>query len=455
MVKQAIAFSCRDPRLHGVGASWARSKIMTEHNLPPLSGSPPATGYRWIICGLLFFATTVNYLDRQVLSILAPVLQDKFRWSEMDYGNIVFAFQLAYAFALVVAGRIIDAVGTRAGYLMFVGAWSLAAIAHAAAGSVLGFGIARFALGVTEAGNFPAAIKAVAEWFPKRERALATGIFNSGSLVGAVVAPLAVPWIAASFGWRAAFIVLGATGFVWMLCWWLLYARPGQIRRLDPRELALITSDPPDPPAENAGYARLLRCRGVWAFAAGKFLSDPVWWFFLFWLPKFLGKQHGLDIAGMGLPLVVIYAVSAVGSIGGGWMAGWFLNRGWSLNAARKTALLVPALAVAPVFFAPGATSLWAAVALISLATAGHCAWMSNLFSLVSDLFPKDLVASVTGLGGMAGSVGGMLIAIFAGWLLETTGMYWPIFLVAAGSYLVAWVVICLLVPKIEPVPFR
>jgi ACS family hexuronate transporter-like MFS transporter len=421
------------------------------------SPTPPRTfGFRWTICGLLFFATTINYLDRQVLSILAPKLQGEFGWTEVDYGNIVFAFQLAYALAMIGAGRVVDIFGTRLGYPLFVATWSLASMAHALAGSVLGFGVARFALGITEAGNFPAAIKTVAEWFPKKERALATGIFNSGSLVGAVGAPLVIPWIALAFGWQAAFIILGATGFVWVVLWWMLYTRPEQKRGIDPAELALITGDAPDgEPKEKIPWARLLRYRGVWAFVAGKFFSDPIWWFFLFWLPKFLNKEHGLDLAGMGLPLVVIYSVSAIGSIGGGWITGRLMSSGWSLNAARKTVMLVAALAVVPVFFAASAPNLWVVVGLISLATAAHCAWMANLFSLVSDIYPTQVVASVTGIGGFAGSVGGMLIAIFTGWLLQTTGAYWPIFLTAALSYVVAWVIIALLVPKIEPLPLN
>ena len=422
---------------------------------PSEKNSKPLIRYRWIICSLLFFATTINYLDRQVLSILAPVLQKDFGWNEIDYGNIVFAFQLAYAFALIAAGRIIDAIGTRLGYAVFVLTWSLVTMAHAAAGSVLGFGIARFALGITEAGNFPAAIKTVSEWFPKRERALATGIFNSGSMIGAIAAPLTVPWIALTFGWQAAFIMLGATGFVWLIFWWLLYSHPAKMPRLDPAELALITSDPPDSPMEKVSYLRLLGCRGVWAIAAGRFLSDPIWWFFLFWLPKFLGKEHGVDLASLGLPLIVIYAISALGSISGGWISGHLINRGWSLNSARKVSMLIPALLVMPVFFAATTSSLWLAVALISLATAGHCAWMANLFSLVSDIFPKKVVASVTGIAGMAGSLGGMLIAVFAGWLLETTGLYWPLFLIATCSYIIAWSIICLLVPKIETIHFK
>lgn len=409
-------------------------------------------GWRWVVCGLLFFATTFNYLDRQVLSILAPSLQKSLGWSEQDYGNIVFAFQLSYAFALVGAGRLLDRLGTRNGYAWFVGLWSLACMAHALARSAFGFGIARFVLGLTEAGNFPAAIKTVSEWFPKKERALATGIFNSGSLLGAIIAPATVPFLALAFGWKSTFLILGLLNMVWLAAWLLFYRSPQDKRGLDPAELAYIQSDPVEAPSEKLRWSHLLRHKGVWAFAVGKFLSDPIWWFFLFWLPKFLGQQYGLNLTAMGLPLVVIYAVSAAGSIGGGWAAARLMNAGWSLNAARMGVMLVCALAVIPVFFAAQTTSLWMAVTLISLATAAHCGWMANLFSLVSDMFPKKAVASVTGIGGMAGSVGGMLIALFAGWLLEATGTYWPLFAIAAGSYITAWLIIRLLVPKIEPV---
>lgn len=410
------------------------------------------SSYRWRICALVFFATTVNYLDRQVLSILAPTLQTEFGWTESDYGHIVFAFQLAYALAMVLAGRLIDKFGTKIGYAVYVGLWSLAAMAHAGARSVMGFGIARFGLGLTEAGNFPAAIKAMAEWFPKKERALATSIFNSGSLIASIIAPLVVPWLALTFGWQSAFIFIGATGFLWMIAWWFVYELPEKKKGVSPAELALIQSDPPEPTMEKLHWRELLRYRGVWAFVVGKLFSDPIWWFFLFWLPKFLNTKHGLDIKAMGAPLVVIYGVCMVGSIGAGWLATFLINKGWSINASRKTVMLICALATVPVGFAAKLPSLWVVVALISLATAGHSGWMANLFSMVSDIFPKKAVASVTGIGGMAGALGGMFIAELAGWLLETTGQYWPIFVLAGCSYVTAWIIICLLVPKIETV---
>jgi ACS family hexuronate transporter-like MFS transporter len=408
--------------------------------------------YRWRVCALVFFATTVNYLDRQVLSILAPTLQQDLGWSEIDYGHIVFSFQLAYALAMVLAGRLIDKFGTKIGYAVYVGLWSIAAMFHAAARSTFSFGVARFGLGLSEAGNFPAANKAVAEWFPKKERALATGIYNSGAFVASISAPIIVPWLALTFGWQSAFIAIGAVGFLWIIAWWLMYEKPEDQKGVTQSEMELINSDPPEPPMEKLHWLHLLRYRGVWAFVVGKFFSDPIWWFFLFWLPKFLNEKHGLNIKEMGAPLVVIYGVCMVGSIGAGWLASKLISRGWSINRARKTVMLVCALATIPVGFAARLPSLWIVVALISLATAGHCGWMANLFALVSDIFPKKAVASVTGIGGMAGALGGMFIAEGAGWLLEKTGAYWPIFVLAGCSYVTAWIIICLLVPKIETI---
>ena len=416
-----------------------------------ISKSPSRTGYRWGICALLFFATAINYLDRQVLSILAPSLQKTLKWSELDYGHIVFAFQLAYAIALPAAGRLIDKVGTRLGYAIFVALWSLASMSHALARSAFGFGVARVALGLTEAGNFPAAIKTVSEWFPKRERALATGIFNSGAMFGAIVAPVIVPWIATRLGWQSAFLLLGCFDFAWLTVWWLAYRRPEDAPRLRPAELALIQSDRTEESTAKPQWSQLLRYRAVWAFAAGKFLSDPIWWFFLFWLPKFLGQQYRLDICAMRMPLVIIYGASAVGSIGGGWACAHLMARGWSLNAARKGVMLACALAVTPVCLAVKADSLFLAVGAIGLATAAHCGWMANLFSLVSDVFPRQAVASVTGIGTTAGAVGGMLLAESAGRLLQSTGSYWPLFAIASVSYSVAWLIVHLLVPRIEP----
>jgi ACS family hexuronate transporter-like MFS transporter len=405
--------------------------------------------YRWVICALLFFATTINYVDRQVLGILATPLQKELGWSESDYGFIATAFTGAYAVGLLIVGRLMDWLGTRKGFSLAIIFWSLAAMGHALARSAFGFGIARFALGLGEAGNFPAAIKTAAEWFPKKERALATGIFNSGSNVGAIVAPLTVPWIALNYGWQWAFIITGSIGFVWLAFWLALYRRPEEHPRLSKAELAYIQSDPAEP-VTKIPWLRLLPHRQTWAFAAGKFLTDPVWWFFLFWLPKFLNENHGLTLTGLGIPLVIIYVAADFGSIGGGYLSSVLIKRGWSVNAGRKTAMLICALCVVPIIFAVRASNLWVAVALISLATAAHQGWSANLFTLVSDMFPRRVVGSVVGIGGFAGSISGMLIATITGLLLQWTGSYVPIFIFASSAYLFALLVIQLLVPRLE-----
>jgi ACS family hexuronate transporter-like MFS transporter len=436
-------------------------------------GAPPATGQvgyvRWIICSLLFFAATINYVDRQVIGILKPTLQAQFGWSEIDYADIIFAFQLAYAGGFLIAGRMMDRIGARIGFTIAIVLWSLAAIAHAEAtvfgpaaatvlgllgftysASVAGFMVARFALGLGEAGNFPAAIKVTAEWFPKRERAFATGIFNSGTNVGALATPLVVPWITLSFGWYWAFVATGALGFVWLAFWLPLYHRPEDHPRLSPAELAHIRSDPADP-AVQIPWGKLLAYRQTWAFMAGKFLTDPIWWLYLFWIPDFLNRNHGIDLKTIGPPLVAIYLVADVGSIGGGWLSSMLIKRGWTVNGGRKLAMLVCALAVVPMVFASGAKDLWVAVALVSLAAAAHQGWSANLFTTASDMFPRKAVGSVVGLGGMAGAVGGMLIAKLTGYILDATGSYMPVFFIAAFAYLVALVLIHVLVPRMEP----
>ena len=424
---------------------------------------------RWVICALLFFAATINYVDRQVIGILKPTLQAQFGWSEIDYADIIFAFQLAYAGGFLIAGRMMDRIGARLGFTIAIVLWSVAAIAHAEAtvfgpaaaallallgltysASVAGFMIARFALGLGEAGNFPAAIKVTAEWFPKRERALATGIFNSGTNVGALVTPLVVPWITLSFGWYWAFIATGALGFIWLAFWLPLYHRPDEHPRLGAAELALIRSDPPDP-AAHVPWSKLLGYRQTWAFMIGKFLTDPIWWLYLFWIPDFLNRNHGIDLKTIGPPLVAIYLVADVGSIGGGWLSSMLLKRGWTANVGRKVAMLVCALAVVPMIFASGARDLWVAVALVSIAAAAHQGWSANLFTTASDMFPRKAVGSVVGLGGMAGAVGGMLIAKLTGYILQATGSYLPVFFIAAFAYLVALAIIHVLVPRLEP----
>jgi ACS family hexuronate transporter-like MFS transporter len=421
---------------------------------PETAAAPPAVPqrvgrYRWRICALLFFATTINYVDRQVLGVLAPELQARLGWSEIEYGYIVTAFQGAYALGLVAMGGMIDRLGARLGYALAISIWSLAAMAHALVSGVPGFGVVRFLLGFGEAGNFPAAIKAVAEWFPRRERALATGIFNSGSNVGAVVAPLVVPFIAVRFGWQAAFLCTGGFSLLWLLTWLAVYRPPRQHARLSPSELAYIESEPAEP-AGRIAWAQLLRCRQTWAFLAAKFLTDPVWWFFLSWLPKFLNATYGLSLTGLGPPLVVIYLMADAGSIGGGWLAAALLKRGWTANRARKSAMLVCALCVVPIVFAARAGGVWTAAGLIGLAAAAHQGWSANAFTLVSDMFPQRAVASVVGIGGFGGAVGGMLISTFTGFLLEFTGSYVPVFVMAGSAYLVALGVVHMLAPKLE-----
>lgn len=435
--------------------------------------TPPAkTGhYRWVICALLFFATTINYVDRGVVGILKTTLQGEFGWNEIDYSNIVFAFQSAYAIGLMLAGRLMDKVGTKAGYAIALIVWSLAAVACAEATtfgpaaasllatvgfvttpSVAGFMAARFALGLGEGGNFPAAIKSVAEWFPKRERALATGIFNSGTNVGAIVTPLVVPWITVRYGWYWAFVITGALGFLWLIAWWLMYDTPERHPRVTPAELAHINSDPAESTTP-VPWAKLFPHREAWAFAIGKFMTDPIWWLYLFWLADFLQKKHGLSLSGVSAPLIVIYLVADVGSIGGGWLSSALIERGWSVNAARKTAMLVCALLVVPVMFAPYVDSLWVAVGLVGVAAAAHQGWSANLFTFSSDMFPRRAVGSVVGFGGMAGAVGGMLFTKITGYILQWNNSdYLPVFITAGFAYLTALGIIHLLVPVIKPV---
>jgi len=411
--------------------------------------------YRWVICGLLFFATTVNYVDRQVLGILSKDLKASIGWTEVDYGNIVAAFNAAYAFGLLLAGRLMDKVGTRVGYTLAIIWWSLAAMGHALARTPFGFGVARAFLGIGEAGNFPAAIKTVAEWFPKKERAFATGIFNAGSNVGAIVAPLTVPWIATHMGWQWAFILTGAIGFLWLVFWLPLYNRPEKHPKVTKAELAHIQSDPPDPPAIKVPWVKLIPHRQTSAFAIGKYLTDPIWWFYLYWIPNFLRDNHGLDLTTIGLPLIAIYLVADIGSIGGGWLSSTFIKRGWTINRARKTAMLICAIAVVPIVAAASVQSMWGAVALISLATAAHQGWSANCFTLATDMFPRQAIGSVVGLGGFAGAVGGMMIAKLVGYVLEMTGSYTTVLMIAGAAYLTALAVVQILTPKLEPVRLR
>jgi ACS family hexuronate transporter-like MFS transporter len=406
--------------------------------------------FRWSICALLFFAATVNYIDRQVIGILKPTMQGLYGWSEIDYSNIVFAFTTAYAIGMLAAGRFVDWLGVRKGFSLVVAFWSIAAMGHALARSVLGFSAARFALGIGEAGSFPSSIKAVAEWFPKKERALATGIFNAGTNIGAVVAPLAVPFITVTYGWQWAFIATGALGFIWVIAWLTMYTSPSVNTRLSSAELKYIQSDSPEAPAKPT-WRSLLPHRQTWAFAVGKFLTDPIWWVYLYWLPDFLHKNHGLSLTELGPPVVTIYVLADIGSIGGGWLSSSLIKRQWTINASRKVAMLVCAVAVVPIVFASTTASLWTAVALIGLAAAAHQGWSANLFTLASDMFPRSAVGSVVGIGGMAGAVGGMLIAKIVGYVLEWTGSYLPVFIIAGSMYLIALLFIHLIVPRMEP----
>jgi len=445
--------------------------------------------FRWVICTLLFFAATVNYIDRQVIGILKPTLATEFGWSELDYSWIVFAFQTAYAIGLLFVGKLMDKIGTKLGFSLAIIVWSIAAILHAWAPqigvvsspivapivaavvsafnaigslfhaapwtfalstSVIGFMVVRFLLGIGESGNFPASIKTVAEWFPKKERALATGIFNAGTNVGALGTPLLVPAIVLAWGWYEAFIFTGIIGFIWLGFWVFTYKRPEEHKNLSSDELAYIQSDPIEP-ASRVPWRRLFPHRQTWAFGIGKFLTDPIWWVYLFWLPDFLSKQYGLDLKSFGIPLAVIYIIADVGSVGGGYMSSALIKRGWTINRSRKTAMLICALAVVPIVFASITTNLWIAVVLIGIAAAAHQGWSANIFTISSDMFPKQAVGSVVGIGGMLGAVGGMIMSPLVGWILDKTGSYVPIFIIAASAYLVALGIIHLLVPRLEP----
>ncbi|MDQ1159218.1 ACS family hexuronate transporter-like MFS transporter [Sphingomonas sp. SORGH_AS 950] len=416
-----------------------------------IAGAARRSGrYRWKVCALLFAATAINYIDRQMIGVLKPAIQADLGWSERQYADIVFWFQAAYAVGFLLMGRLIDRAGARFGYAIAFGIWTLAHMAHGLVHSVTQFVVVRFALGLGEAGNFPSGLKAVADWFPQRERALAVGLFNAGANVGAIVTPLVVPAIALSYGWRAAFVVTGAFSVIWLGAWLLIYRRPEEHSRIDESELALIRSDP-QLVSERISWSRLFLVRETWAYAVPKFMTDPVWWMFLFWLPDFLGKRYGLDLKGFGLPLVVIYVISDAGSVIGGWISSRWIRSGWSPNAARKTTMSICGLAVLPIITVQYVDGLWLAVSLIGLAAAAHQAFSANLLTLPSDLFPRQAVASVVGIGGTAGAIGGMLIAKFVGYVLEATGSYALIFTVAGTAYLAALTALHLLSPRLQP----
>jgi len=415
--------------------------------------APKPTGnWRWRICGLLFLAMTVNYIDRQVIGILKPTLQHDLHWSEIDYSNIIFSFQLAYALGYLFVGRLIDRLGTRKGFSLSVLLWSCASMAHAAASSVLGFCAARFALGLGEGGSFPAAVKTVSEWFPKKERALAIGLFNAGTNVGAIVTPLILPWIVLHFGWRRSFITTGSLSMSWLMLWLWLYRPPREHKRVSKAELAYIEADGGESTVR-VPWGTLLKYRQTWAVALAKFMTDPFWWLYLFWIPDFLNKTHGVTLLNIGLPLVTIYLAADGGSIAGGWLSSAFIARGLTVNAARKTAMGICALGVLPIVFAARVSGLWSAVAIIGLAAAAHQGWSANVYTIAPDLFPRRAVASVVGIGGMAGSVSGMLMAKAVGYILQWTGSYSLIFIFAPAAYFGALIVVQSLVPKLTPAP--
>lgn len=418
----------------------------------PVEAAAKVGRYRYVIVALLFAACAINYIDRQMIGVLKPTLQAELGWSETDFAQIIFWFQFAYALGYVSFGKVVDIVGARAGYAVAVVIWTIAHMAHGLAGSVTQFALARFGLGIGEAGNFPAGIKAVTEWFPQKERAFAIGLFNAGANVGAIITPLLVPAIVLLFDWRMAFYLTGIFGFVWLIAWWLLYRHPTQHSKVTPQELAYIQQDPPET-VETIGWGKLIKVRETWAYAIGKFCIDPIWWFFLFWLPGYLFDRYNLDLKTFALPLALIYLISDFGSIAGGWLSSRMIKAGRSVNYARKATMLICALCIAPIFFAQNINSVWGAVLLIGLATAGHQAFSANLYTLPSDMFPKGAVGSVVGIGGSIGAIGGMMMATFTGFVLDTfNNNYASLFAIAASAYFVALAAVHLLSPRLERV---
>lgn len=419
--------------------------------------------YRWRICALVFFATTINYLDRQVISLLKSTLSSELQWDDADYTHIEIAFKIFYALGMLGAGSVVDKLGTKVGYALATTLWSLAAMAHAVVNTVFGFAVVRSALGLTESGNFPAAIKATAEWFPQKERALATGIFNSGANIGAIIAPLTVPYIAHTMGWQWAFLITGLFGFIWLVLWMIVYDAPDKSKKLSSQELAYIHSDsiPPQPLAEGdakkVSWFYILGYRQTWAFAIGKLLTDPIWWFYLFWLPDFLQSQYRLSSLQMGIPVALVYMISTIGSIGGGWLPMYFVNRGWPVFKARRTSMFLFALLVLPIVFAQilGQINMWWAILVIGVAASAHQAWSANIFTTVSDMFPKKVTGSVTGIGGMFGAIGGILLSLFVQKKMfvyyrsidQIEVAYYIMFFICGFAYLSAWLIMRLLVP--------
>ncbi|WP_186052102.1 MFS transporter [Burkholderia gladioli] len=412
--------------------------------------------YRWRICALLFFATTINYLDRQVLGLLKPMLAAQMAWSETEYSYIVIGFTASYAFGLLLSGKIVDRFGVKLGYAACVLVWSLAACGHALVRNTLGFGVMRSLLGVAEAGSFPAAVKSVSEWFPKRERAFAVGILTAGTSIGAVAAPAVVPWLAASYGWQAAFVITGLTGFVWLGFWFLMYEMPQRHRKVDAKELALIMEAEEDVIATPAkvSWLSLFKYRATWLYFVGKLLTDPVWWFMAFWLPSYFNSRFGLDLKNLGLPLVIVYIATSLGSVAGGWVSSRLISRGWPVTKARQVTMLVIACLVAPIMLSQWVGNMWVMVGLLSLAAGSHQGWSANLFTRPADMFPKALVGSVVGIGGMAGALGSTLFPIFVGRVLDhfkalgdINAGYNIIFAICGCAYLVAWLLMRLIEP--------
>jgi ACS family hexuronate transporter-like MFS transporter len=429
------------------------NRMATEPDKEESGFSEPRLGHvRWTICAMLFFATSINYMDRQVIALLKPTLQHTIGLTEINYGYIVDAFQAAYAIGLLAAGRMVDRIGTRIGYILIMGVWSLSAMGHALANTALEFGFARFFLGIGESGNFPAAIKTIAEWFPQGERSLATGIFNSGANVGAILAPLIVPWVTIHFGWRAAFLTTGIFSALWIVWWWKNYRKPADHPTLTGVELRHIYKEAAMQMGPSTPWLRLLGYRQTWAFSIAKFLTDPIWWFYLFWLPSYFSARFHLNLSHLGLPLILVYNMSAVGSIGGGWLPAPFRRLGFSPSRARLAAMLFCACLVVPVFTLARLRSEWAAICLLGIAAGAHQGWSANLFTTVSDMFPRTAVGSVTGIGSMAGATGGFLIAFYAGHVLQRTHSYSSLFVIASSVYLLALLLVTLPAPNLRKV---
>ncbi len=420
-------------------------------NLETADGKGRIGKVRWTICAMLFAATSINYMDRQVIGLLKPTLEHSIGLTEISYGYIIAAFQIAYASGLLLAGRLVDRLGSRIGYMLIMATWSLAAMSHALASSALGFGISRFFLGLGEAGNFPAAIKTVTEWFPPKERSLATGIFNSGANLGAMIAPAMVPYVAIHYGWRVAFLSTGLLSALWIFWWYRNYRKPNDHPTLTGEELRHIYIEAAEQMGPRASWASLLTHRQTWAFAIAKFLTDPIWWFYLFWLPGYFDQRFHLGLSHLGLPIILVYNMSAVGSICGGWLPALFTRFGISTSASRLLAMLSCACLALPMLLAAHTSSEWVAIGALSIAAAGHQGWSANLFTTVSDMFPRSAVGSVVGIGGMAGSIGGVLLSIEAGRILQLTHSYASLFVLAGCVYLVAIAVVQILAPKLRP----